>query len=98
MVTWVNRDYDIYCYGTDFLPPALFLFPRFQFLCDTLFNFMHYSIQDVDGIFVLEYTFIYNSGFWIPPTIFFFIDNPVISKNWLDYLLNDYVNGTFTVP
>lgn len=59
---------------------------------------MHYSIQDVDGIFVLEYTFVYNSEFWIPSTIFLFIDNPVISKNRLDCLLNDCVNDTFTVP
>lgn len=81
-----------------FFPLALFLYPRVQFLCDILFNLMQYSIQDVDGIFVLEYTFVYNSEFWIPSTIFLFIDNPVISKNRLDCLLNDCVNDTFTVP
>lgn len=96
---WSRRPIEITIYIVMELLSFLLHYSFFQdFSFYAIFNFMHYSIQDVDGISVLEYTFIYNSEFWIPPTIFFFIDNPVISKNRLDCLLNDCVNGTFTVP
>lgn len=96
---WSRGSIEITIYIVMELLFLLLHYPFFQdFSFYAIFNFVYYSIQDVDGISILEYTFIYNSEFWIPPTIFFFIDNPVISKKQLDCLLNDCVNGTFTVP